>query len=197
MSEKTENTVPQTTDLTQKADEVSGRLSEGQTAPQSDQLNEKKEMFSYEDSYSKLQLPESLKGQEENFAAFKKLAGELHIPAETAEKLLQWEAAAAVSGQQKADAARADILEKWTEQTKEMFGPSYQQEVARALEAAERFGGEQLRTLLDVTGLGSHPVIVKTFHQISQQISEDVSVSGKHKNSTDKTFTEALYGRAS
>ena len=197
MSELTENAVTQSTDLTHQADEASGRLSEGEMAPQTDQLNTESEMFSSTDSYSQLTLPENLKGQEDNFDSFKKLAAELKLPAETVEKLMQWEAAAVASGQQTAERTRADILQKWTEQTKELFGPSYQQEMVRALDAAARFGGEELRALLEVTGLGSHPVIVKTFHQISQQISEDVSVSGKNKNSTDKTFAEALYGKAS
>lgn len=197
MSDNTENTVQNQTDFIQQADEVSGRPSEGEKTPQTDRLNEQKEMFSSENSYSRLQLPESLKGQEENFAAFKKLAAEMGIPAENAEKLMQWEATAARQGQRAAEQERADILQKWTEQTKEMFGPSYQKKIACALDAAARFGGEELRALLDVTGLGSHPIIVKTFHNISQQISEDISVSGKNKNSTDKTFAEALYGKAS
>ena len=197
MSEQTENAVNQPTDLTHQADEVSGRPSAGEMTPQDDRLTEKNEAFSSGNSYDKLTLPENLKGQEENFAAFKKLAAELKLPAETAEKLLQWEASAVEQGQKTAQDDRAAILRQWTEQTKEMFGPSYRQEIVRALDAAARFGGEELRALLDVTGLGSHPVIVKTFHQISQQISEDISVNGKTKNSTDKTFAEALYGKAS
>jgi hypothetical protein len=196
MSDTLENTVQNIPDFIQKADDVSGRPSEGEGTPQNNRLNETTEMFLPDDSYSKLELPENLKGQEENFASFKKLAAELNIPAETAEKLIQWESAATEQGQKIAEGDRADILQKWTEKTKEMFGPSYQREVLRALDAAERFGGGELRALLDVTGLGSHPVIVKTFHKISTQISEDVSVSGKSRNSTDKTFAEALYGKA-
>ena len=196
MSEN-QTTVPNETDLIHQADEVSGRLSGGELTPQPDQLSETKEMFSPKDSYGKLELPGHLEGQEENFASFKKLAAELNLPAETAKKLVEWEANVVAIGQKTADSNRADILQQWKEQTKEMFGPSYTRESTRALDAAERFGGAELRALLDVTGLGSHPVIVKTFHQISEQISEDVSVSGKSKNSTDKTFTEALYGKAS
>jgi len=197
MSDICEKVVQDSSDFIQKADDVSGRPSEGEQAPQTDRLTEKKEMFLSEDPYSKLQLPENLKEQKNHFDSFKKLAAELKIPAETAEKLMQWESDAAAANQQIAAGDRADILQKWTEQTKEMFGPSYQREVVRALDAAARFGGEELRALLDVTGLGSHPVVVKTFHKISQQISEDVSVSGKNRNSTDKTFAEALYGKAS
>jgi len=196
MSDLNENTENKLNHLLVQADEVSGRPSEGEKAPVSDRLPNQNEMFSSENPYSKLELPEALKGQEATFASFKKLAAELQIPAETAQKLMQWEATAALDGQTAADAARADILQRWTDQTKELFGPSYQREIGRALDAAERFGGAELRALLDVTGLGNHPIIVKTFHKISEQTSEDISVNGKHKNSTDKTFAEALYGKA-
>ena len=125
------------------------------------------------------------------------LISELNLPAETVQKLMQWEADIACSEQKKADGQRADILQKWMEQSKELFGPSYAQDIARALETADRFGGAELRQLLEVTGLGNHPVIVKTFHQISQLISEDNSISGRTRHSTDKTFAEALYGKAS
>ena len=71
MSEQTENAVNQPTDLTHQADEVSGRPSVGEMPPQGDRLTEKNEAFSSGNSYDKLTLPENLKGQEENFAAFK------------------------------------------------------------------------------------------------------------------------------
>lgn len=185
-----------------QADETTSRLSQcaAQTsAPtaQTDQLlNKNSETVSSGDMYDKLVLPDVLQGNEENFSSFKKLAAELQLPAETVQKLMDWEASAATAGQKTAESVRADILQKWTEQSKQLFGPAYPQAIARALEAAERFGGPELRDLLDVTGLGSHPAVVKTFHQISQQISEDVSVAGKLRHSTDKTFAEALYGKA-
>lgn len=177
-----------------QADETSGRPSEGENESAQDRLPSSENTL--QDRYHELKLPDSLKGHEENFGAFKKLAATLNLSADTAEKLMKWEADTAASGAQAAEQKRASILQKWTSQTKELFGASYPREIARALDAATRFGGPELRELLDITGLGSHPVIVKTFHQISQQISEDSSVAGKTKNSTDKTFAEALYGKA-
>lgn len=199
MSELRETTAQQTapTDFVSQAAETSGRLSKGENLSTGDQLSSQKETLPTPEAYEDLTLPESLQGHEANFASFKQLAAELNLPAETARKLMQWEATASESGLKQAEQERADILQKWTEETKNLFGPAYPREIAKALETAERFGGEELRNLLDATGLGSHPVVVKTFHQISQQISEDVSIAGKGRNTTDKTFAEALYGKAS
>lgn len=178
--------------LTQ-ADDSSSRPSKGEEHSTQDRLSTNTQTS---DPYQDLVLPACLQGSENHFASFKKLAAQLQLPAETVQQLIDWEAEASVNGQQAEEASRADILQKWTEQSKEMFGVNYPREVARALAAAERFGGAELRELLEVTGLGSHPVMVKTFHQISQQISEDSSVGARERTSGDKTFAEALYGKA-
>jgi len=195
LSAATETAYP--TDLTQ-TDTNSSRMSraESHTAPTDQPSAQTAETVSSNVDYEELELPEVLKGNEANFTSFKKLAAELKLPAETVKKLIDWEAQTAQAGIETADGTRSDILQKWTEQTKSVFGQQYSQAVARALSAAERFGGPELRELLDVTGLGNHPVMVKTFHAISQQISEDESVAGRLRHSTDKTFAEALYGKA-
>lgn len=198
MFEQENTPAPETaqTDLEQhQADEASGRPSErGEESP-ADRLNEKQETSFSGKDYDGLKLPEAMKGHEETFASFKELAARLNLPPETAKKLVEWEAGVADSGRKTAETLRAQILDGWTARTKEMFGPGYQREIARALDAADRFGGPELRALLDETGLGSHPVVVKTFHEISKQTSEDVSVGGRVRGGADKTFAEALYGK--
>ena len=192
-----QNTAPQAeqTDLTQtQADEATGRPSGEET--KTDELNTQDKTPLNTDEYKELTLPPQLKACEENLNAFKKLAAELKLPAETAKKLVQWETAAASAGVQNAAEQRAEILQRWTQQTKEMLGARYEQKLICALDAAQRFGGDELRTLLDVTGLGSHPAVVKAFYQISRQLAEDQSVAGSARTETDKTFAEALYGKA-
>lgn len=195
MFEQESASQPAQTDLTQtQADEVTGRPS-GEPA-QTDGLNTTDKTAVNADEYKELQLPPQLQACGENLTAFKKLAAELKLPAQTAKKLVEWETSAAAASVQNAREQRAEILQRWTDQTKEMLGARYEQKLAYALDAARRFGGDELRSLLDVTGLGSHPAVVKAFYQISRQLAEDSSVSGRAKAETDKTFAEALYGKA-
>ncbi len=180
-----------------QAVETSGRPSQPAPRAEADRLQKTPETSLPQDAYQALSLPAALAGCEEQFTSFKELARELHLPAETVQKLMEWEANITENNKQSDEAQRAQILHKWTQQSKDLWGNTYQQEIARALHAAQCFGGPELRELLEVTGLGSHPVVIKTFHAISQQMMEDVAVSGKLKNTTDKTFAEALYGKAS
>ncbi len=191
MMPETEKNIPQN-ENNFNAGEIAGRLSEEEKTALSHQpVTEEKSQNNYEN----LKLPEHLKGCELHWQSFKQLAAELELSDETVQKLLDWEAKTTADGRKISDETRSQILAKWTAQTKEIFGPYYQKHVTNALAAAQRFGGEELRMLLDATGLGSHPVIVKTFHEISKQISEDSSVGGMARTGTDKTFTEALYGK--
>lgn len=175
-----------------QADEATGRLSEAETSSVQDQLLQTQKS----DEYEAVSLPAELKECEEDWHAFKALATQLQLPAETVQKLVDWQAKTLADGRKIADEARTQILDKWTAQTQEMLGPCHQKHLADALGAVQRFGGEELRSLLEVTGLGSHPLIVKTFYEISKQISEDSSVGGAPRGTTDKTFAEALYGKA-
>lgn len=181
---------------TQKADEASGRPGQGGEDPSEDRLNETSAPSGAAGDYAGVELPQEARGREEEFASFKRLAAELKLPEETVKKLVEWEAGCARDGRAVEEKNREEILAGWTAQTKEMFGPFYSREIARALDAAQRFGGEELRLLLDATGLGSHPAVVRTFHEIAKQIGEDVSVGGAAAKTTDKTFAEALYGKA-
>lgn len=196
MSEPTQHAPQEAqTDLQiQTAETAAGPSGAANAAADRPQPTREKSLSS--DVYADIKLPENLRGREETFAAFKQLAAELKLPAEAVQKLVQWEADAAEEGRKSRRDGRTQILQRWTQQTRDMFGPAYGREITRALDAAERFGGPELRALLDATGLGSHPAVVKTFHKISQQIGEDESVSGRGRAAADKTFAEALYGKA-
>ena len=83
----------------------------------------------------------------------------------------------------------------WVQQTQELLGDKWQEEVSRAVRAADVFGGVELRQLLEETGLGNHPAIVRTFAQVGKRIAEDISAAGAPGACADKTFTQALYGK--
>lgn len=142
--------------------------------------------------YGGLAFPDG--ADERALEAFKTLARELDLPPEAAQKLVDLERSLAESSTEKEENARQEILQRWADRTKEMFGPHYAREVDVALRAADAFGGPELRSLLEATGLGNHPVMVKTFNQIGKLMSEDECVGGKAARGSDKTFTEALYG---
>ena len=130
-----------------------------------------------------------------NAADFKALADELKLSPGQVEKLLAFSAdCAAHNAQSTAEEKRAQIA-AWANETRAFYGAKLEEEIAFALRAADAFGGAALRDLLEETGLGNHPVIIRTLSGIGRTISEDASLGGQPSAPQDKTFAEALYGR--
>ena len=140
------------------------------------------------DPYAELKLPEGAAVDEAQMADYKKLAKDLNLSSESAQRILDFEAERLAAGAAKAAQA-------WQEQVKQEYGDKLPTVMATAARAVERFGGDELRTLLDQTGLGNHPIMVKAFHTAGALLKEDKSVSASAQPSGDVTFTEALYGK--
>ncbi len=84
---------------------------------------------------------------------------------------------------------------EWAEQTKQKYGDQLPTVLATAARAVQQFGGNELRDLLDQTGLGNHPVLVDAFSKAGALLKEDKSVPSNGAAPTDKTFADALYSK--
>ncbi len=148
-----------------------------------------------QDPYAALTLPEDSSLTPQTLAALKQIAQAAGLPAGVVGQWIALEDARAKQAAQAADQARQDEQAAWIRQTQEAFGEHWQEEVSCAVHAADVFGGAPLRELLETTGLGNHPVMVRTFHGIGKRMSEDLTPGGSGTAPADKTFTQALYGK--
>lgn len=147
------------------------------------------------DPYAAITLPENSVLGADLLAAFKQTATEVNLPAASLQKWLALEESRLQAVAQHQAQQKQEELETWARQTQTEWGPNWQAEVSRAVRAADVFGGPELRQLLEETGLGNHPVIVRTFIGIGKRMSEDVTPGGASHAQADKTFTQALYGK--
>jgi hypothetical protein len=72
------------------------------------------------------------------------------------------------SNQQGVEAQR----QEWVNTVKKEFGRAFDERVDLAVRAVETFGGNELVQWLDQTGMGDHPMFVKMFAKIGQQMQE-------------------------
>ena len=147
------------------------------------------------DPYAAVSLPENSLLGPETLAAMKQTACEVNLPLSALQKWISLEQTRLQTWVQHTEQAQCEQRQNWARQTQAQFGPHWQEEVSKAVRAADVFGGPELRQLLEETGLGNHPVIVRTFHTVAARISEDVAPGGAPSASADKTFTQALYGK--
>lgn len=76
---------------------------------------------------------------------------------------------------------------------KEIGGPQFAENLAVAVKAREAFASPELTALLKQTGLGNHPEMIRMFHRVGKQISEDGFVPGG-KSDAPKSLEARLYG---
>lgn len=139
-------------------------------------------------------LPEGIQLDSNGTAAFSEVAKELNLTQEAAQKVLD-KMGPVIAGR------HAEVLNtakaQWVEGAKgdkEFGGEKLTENLAVAKKALDTFGTPELRTLLNESGLGNHPEIIRAFFRAGKAISEDQFVtagSGSPKGA--RGLADALY----
>ena len=111
-------------------------------------------------------------------AKFEGIARELDMSQEAATKLIDNVAPELVKAQQAQHTAQ---VAQWGEQSKtdpEIGGAKFAENLAVAKKALDTFGSPELTQLLDSTGLGNHPEVIRAFMRAGQKISSGPVVHG-------------------
>ena len=131
--------------------------------------------------------------------AYSEVAKELNLTQDAAQKVLDKMAPALQARQ--AEQINS-IREEWAAQAKtdkEFGGEKMAENLGVARKALDAFGSPELRTLLNESGLGNHPEVIRLFYRAGKAISEDRFVGGSPaagKGAGLKSFSDfasALY----
>lgn len=122
-------------------------------------------------------MPEELRADAIDFGAFNNVAKELDLSQEAAQKLVNFQAQAILRERTAwAEASKADP---------EFGGDKLQENMAVAKKAIETFGTPGLTEMLNKTGLGNHPEVVRAFYRAGKAISDDTVVIGRQAPAQD------------
>lgn len=137
-------------------------------------------------------LPDGMELDQAQTDEFKAIAQKLKLPADEAQKLVDLVA--------KRETARTEAhvaqVAQWAESVKtdkEIGGDKLTETIATAKKAID-LGPPELKALLNESGLGNHPAVVKWAYAVGKALSEDKFVPGsKAPASTQKSIEERLY----
>lgn len=94
--------------------------------------------------------------------------------------------------------AHNERIESWkvaASKDKEIGGEAFGQNAELAKRAVEKFGSAELKQMLDATGFGNHPEVIRVFARIGKAMSEDKIISGGAPPSAPKkSIAEKFYG---
>lgn len=128
---------------------------------------------------------------------FSEVAKELNLSQENAQKVIDRLAPAMIEKQER---ARQEALNQWVEGAKadkEFGGDKLNENLVVAKQALEKFGTPELKTLLNESGLGNHPELIRLMYRAGKAISEDTFVASGSGAKIAKTgpsdYAKSLY----
>lgn len=143
-----------------------------QKAPAADQKTDQAPAIP--DAYD-FKLPEGYELSAEQNTAASELFKSLGLSNEAAQALIEFDAKRSAGyGEAQIEQARQQVA-AWGEELKndpDFGGAKFQESVATANKALTEFGTPELTTFLKESGLGSHPAVVKFFHNVGKQLGE-------------------------
>lgn len=131
------------------------------------------------------QAPEGVQFDAEILGKYSEVAKSLNLTQDAAQKVLS-EVVPAMQAQSMKALSEfykdiGGLPETWADQVKadkEIGGDKLNDTLAAAAKARDAFGGPELVKLLDKTGLGNNPTLIRAFAKIGKAISEDRFVGG-------------------
>ena len=122
--------------------------------------------------------PEGVTLDESVMGSLSEVAKELNLSQDAAQKLVDKMAPAMAQRQ----AAQVQAMQaEWRESSSgdaEFGGAKLAENMAVAKKALDAFATPEFRQLLEQTGMGNHPEVIRTFYRAGKAISEDGLVSG-------------------
>ena len=122
--------------------------------------------------------PEGQEFDGQTIEQFSEVAKELNLPQEAAQKLL--DKMSPVLAQRQAEQIQ-EVQQQWRQQAEtdaEIGGDKLPENLSFAKKAMENFATPELKTLLNESGMGNHPEVVRMFVRVGKAISEDGFITG-------------------
>jgi hypothetical protein len=142
-------------------------------------------------------MPEGMEINEPLMEEFKGLAKELGLSQEVGQKLIDLQTK---FEQERFEDSRKQwdtMQDEWTSLSKadtEFGGVEMNANLAIAKKTIDQFGTPELKEMLDFTGAGNHPEIIRLFYRVGQAISDDnLVIGGKHIEAQAKDPANILF----
>jgi hypothetical protein len=142
--------------------------------------------------YEPFQLPEGMTADEEILGEFKTLAKEKGLSQEDAQKFVAIQAKVAEKQQAAVQAMKAQWVEA-SKTDKEFGGDALEENLGVAKRALDTLATPQLRQLLNESGLGNHPEVIRHFVRVGKAISEDGRVVTGGKATTPSSQEKRMF----
>ncbi|MFY3334675.1 protease [Achromobacter xylosoxidans] len=149
------------------------------------------------EQYEDFAAPEGVQLDAELVGDLKTVAKELNLSQKDAQRVADLGPKLVQKLQGKQAEAFAQIRQTWADQAKadkEYGGEAFAENLGAAKKALDSFGTPELRTLLNESGIGNHPELIRFMVRAGKAISSDTFVAGEKRGaSASKDPAKTLY----
>lgn len=158
---------------------------------ESEDSNEDNQEAGAPEAYSDFEIPESFEINDQTLSEYQQWAKENNLSQDQAQAGVNM-----VTRMREAEVAHwVEQQKTWVEQAKsdnEFGGDKFDENVSIAVKARDSFGTPEFSEMLDTSGLGNHPEMIRFLNRVGKAISED-SVVVSSANASRKTRENVLY----
>jgi len=132
-------------------------------------------------TYTDFKVPDGMELDKGLLDEFTPLAKELKLPQDQAQKFVDLHAAWTKKQQESVERAFQAGVDEWMASSKgdkEYGGAKFDENLSVARTALQKFGTNELREALELTGMGNHPEMVRFMYRVGKAIGEDRMPSG-------------------
>lgn len=133
------------------------------------------------ETYEDFTMPEGVELDKEVVDQFVPIAKELGLSQEQAQKLVDLQTSLSKSSEEARSQNWANLQKTWVDSAKsdqEYGGQQFEANMAVARQALDKWGTPELKAMMDATGAGNHPEMLRFFYRVGKEMSEDKVVTG-------------------
>lgn len=148
------------------------------------------------ETYEAFTMPDGVTIDAEMLASASPVFKDLGLTQDQAQKLVDYQASQTSAAATKQTDDFNQMIDGWTTQSqndKEFGGDKFEENVAVARQAIDKFGTPELKTLLSDHGVGSHPEVIRFMVKVGKLTAEKPIDGGGRPVSPQADRTERLY----
>ena len=145
-----------------------------------------------------LKIPENSNLSDEQVEDIKAFAKENELSNEVTQAILDRENKAVSSYIENSEKESNQIIENWEKEVKsdkELGGDNLKQTVENSRRAVEQFGSESFSKLLNESGYGNNPDVIRFLNAIGEKMADDKFIQPGAKPAAERSMAEIFYGK--
>jgi hypothetical protein len=133
------------------------------------------------EAYVDFNMPDGVEMDKERLDAFKPMAKALDLSQEQAQQLIDFDNKRVQADKAASDEYYSNLMTEWQENVrndKEIGGTAFDSSLSDAAKAMEAFGSPALYEVLEATGMGNHPEVIRVLARVGKAVKDDMIRTG-------------------